>query len=333
MIKQIEINRKVSISNITLGMWGFSGGSWWKSYDRKEIKNVIKQAVACGITSIDTAPIYGFGECERILGELIKEYRLKIAVSTKCGVIYDKKTGTHFFTRDGFDVYKSLSRQSILHSVETSLKNLGIDSIDILYTHFQPEANSQDSIEEVMETLLELKDKGIIKAIGASNVTFSQLNRYMEYGGIDIIQEKYNLLDRKIEGDLLSYIKELELPLQIYSPLEMGVLTGKFSPDYSAAEGSARSSEASFKKHNIIRNNERIVACGFLCKKYKCSMGNLALAWLLKGYDKAILLCGASKAGQVAENVKAGNINLSIGDYRFMDQLFKGSGEGLNEIK
>jgi len=128
---------------------------------------------------------------------------------------------------DGTAVYRDLSAQSIIEDVEDSLRRLGTDHLDVLYTHWQSPDLGLYPLEETVEAMMKLKEQGKIRAIGASNVTADLIRGYCRYGQLDVIQEKYSLLTRRIEKQLLPTCRELGVSVQAYSPLEQGLLTGR----------------------------------------------------------------------------------------------------------
>ena len=188
----------------------------------------IRAAIDGGITLIDTAPRYGFGHSEELVGQAIRGYdREKLVISTKCGLWWKDNEGTLQNSRDGHTVYRNLSKRTIKIEIEDSLRRIGTDYIDTYITHWQSKPPFVTPISETMEALLELKQEGKIKAIGVSNVTPDHIKEYLKYGQVDLVQEKYSLLSRQVEEEILPLCRENHITLQAYSPMELGLLTGK----------------------------------------------------------------------------------------------------------
>lgn len=308
----------LEVSKIALGTWAIGGGSWWGTNDDNESIKTIRTAVDKGINLVDTAPVYGFGHSEEVVGKAIKPVRNQVVLSTKCGLMFDRTVGSYYFSRDGFDVYKNLTKQAIIDSVDQSLKRLGTDYIDILFTHWQSVEPFIVPIEETMEALMALKKAGKIRAIGGSNMSAWHIEEYIRYGELDIIQEKYSLIDRRIEKEILPAAEKYGVTFQAYSPLEQGLLTGKIRKDYVPELGSSRDGKKWYKQENLSKIVDGVDSWLPLCDKYGCTLGNLAIAWVAAQSNNMNVLCGARKLEQIEENALAGNITLETEDVAFM---------------
>ncbi len=308
----------LEVSKIALGTWAIGGGSWWGTNDDNESIKTIRTAVDKGINLVDTAPVYGFGHSEEVVGKAIKPVRNQVVLSTKCGLMFDRTVGSYYFSRDGFDVYKNLTKQAIIDSVDQSLKRLGTDYIDILFTHWQSVEPFIVPIEETMEALMALKKTGKIRAIGGSNMSAWHIEEYIRYGELDIIQEKYSLIDRRIEKEILPAAEKYGVTFQAYSPLEQGLLTGKIRKDYVPELGSSRDGKKWYKQENLSKIVDGVDSWVPLCDKYGCTLGNLAIAWVAAQSNNMNVLCGARKLEQIEENALAGNITLETEDVAFM---------------
>ena len=251
-----------------MGTWAIGGGSWWGDNDDALSVKAILTAVEQGITWVDTAPIYGLYHSEEVVGEALKHLdRDKIILSTKCGLEWRHESPVLHKVVDGVQVYRDLSEKSILEDVEESLKRLGTDHIDVLYTHWQSPDFSIFPLEETVSALMKLKAQGKIRAIGASNMTADLIRGYCQYGELDVIQEKYSLLTRRIEKQLLPTCKELGVSIQAYSPLEQGLLTGKVTMDTTYPEGSTRNSNPCFQPARRAQALKLLAGWQDLCEK------------------------------------------------------------------
>jgi methylglyoxal reductase len=232
-MQNINIGKSgIAVPFLGMGTWAIGGGAWWGDNDDALSVKAIQTAVEQGIQWIDTAPIYGLYHSEEVVGEAMKHIdRDKVVLSTKCGLEWRHETPILHKVVDGVQVYRDLSAKSIIEDVEDSLRRLHTDHLDVLYTHWQSPDFGVYPLEETMEAMMKLKEQGKIRAIGASNVTSDIIRGYCKYGQLDVIQEKYSLLTRRIEKQLLPTCKELGVSVQAYSPLEQGLLTGKVTMD------------------------------------------------------------------------------------------------------
>ncbi len=198
---------EIMASAICLGTWSIGGGSWWGASDDKESIRAIQASIDGGISFIDTAPAYGFGHSEEILGKAIKGIRDKVVISTKCGLWWGGEEGEPFFELEGYDVRRSLQPSTIRRELEASLKRLGTDYIDLYITHWPEVGDSPTPIAETMSCLMDLKKEGKIKAIGASNVSVEEIREYSRHGQLDTIQERYTMLDRHLEPEYVALVE------------------------------------------------------------------------------------------------------------------------------
>jgi len=321
-MKKIKLKSNLEISVMGLGTWAIGGGPAWNlDLDTAVCIDTIHEAIRQGINIIDTAPGYNFGNSEIIVGKALEELiRKDIVVETKCGIIWDGE-GSLFNKVGDRQLYKNLSPESIRKEIEESLKRLQIDYIDIYMTHWQSVEPYFTPIEETVKVLNELKEEGKIKAIGAANITADQIIEYQKYGELDIVQAKYNILDREIEQELLPICKKYNIAVQAYSPLEQGLLTGTIDKNYIPT--GARANKKWFQKGNMENVIDMLDNWKELCEKYNCNIPSLALAWVLAQGDHISLLSGATSPEQVVENVSATKVKLESGDLKFLDKMVK----------
>ena len=305
----------IEVPFLGMGTWAIGGGSWWGDNDDALSVNAIEAAVEQGIRWIDTAPIYGLYHSEQVVGEALRHIdRDKVVLSTKCGLEWRHETPVLHKVVDGTAVYRDLSAQSIIEDVEESLKRLGTDHLDVLYTHWQSPDLDLYPLEETVEAMMKLKEQGKIRAIGASNVTADISRGYCKYGQLDVIQEKYSLLTRRVEKQLLPTCKELGVSIQAYSPLEQGLLTGKVTMDTTYPEGSTRNSNPSFQPARRAQALDMLAKWGDLTEKYDCSLAQLVIALTARMIPGLHVLCGARTPQQVMDNAGALNIKLDGAD-------------------
>lgn len=310
----------IDISRMGLGTWAIGGGpAWGGDNDLQECINTIRECPKLGVNLIDTAPGYNFGNSEKIVGKALAGMnRHDVVLITKCGIVWTRK-GSLFNKVGDTQLYKNLSKESIREEVELSLERLGTNYIDVYMTHWQSVEPFFTPISETMEVLNELKAEGKIRAIGAANVSPEQIKEYLKYGELNIVQGKYSILDRKIENDLLPICKENGITLQAYSPLEQGLLSGSMGRDYVPV--GAQIGKKWFEHDNMIKAIGMMEAWQDLCKKYDCTVANLAMAWILAQGDFINLLSGATTTEQIEQNVQSAEIELSMEDVQLMREM------------
>ena len=288
-------NLDLEITRVTLGTWAIGGWQWGGTDEQESIDTILK-ALNMGITTIDTAPIYGFGKSEELVGKAVKEFgnREDIQIATKLGLEWDEDE----------NVWRNSSRERILKEFEDSLRRLQTDYIDIYQIHWP---DLETDFKETAATMLQLLDSGKIKAIGVSNYNPEQMDEFRKYAPIHVCQPPYNLFERGIENDVLPYCKENNISLLTYGALCRGLLTGKMDEDWEFKKGDLRRNAdpkfqgETFKKHLEAVNKLDKYATEELDQK----VINLAVRWILdKGVDSAIW--GARKPEQVTFDEVAG---------------------------
>ena len=314
----------IDISRIGLGTWSIGGGSaWGGDHELQVVLDTIRQSPKLGVNLIDTAPGYNFGNSEKILGDALKEMNREDAIIiTKCGVTWDQEMkGDLFNVVNGIQLYKNLNSDSVKKEIEESIERLGTDYIDVYMTHWQATEGTEYyvPIEKTMEVLNDLKAQGKIRAIGAANVDIKQIEEYLKWGQLDIVQVKYSILDRAIEKDIIPCCRENDVTIQVYSPLEMGLLSGKLPRDYKPV--GAQIPKKWFQPENMQEAMDMMEKWKPLCKKYDCTIANLALAWILAQGDFLNILSGATTVEEIKENVKSAELDLDKEDVQMMREM------------
>lgn len=190
----------------------------------------------------------------------------------------------------------------------------------MIQTHWQ---DPTSKISETMGTLLDLKAEGKVRAIGVSNVQVEELKQYETLGDVDVIQERYSLLDRQIETNgLLEHARERGISLLPYSPMCRGLLTGKMPPERKFNPGDRRQYEDRFSPENRAKVNAKLAKLAPLAEKHSLSIAQLVLAWTFSKYEKTHVLCGARNPEQVLENVKAGDVSLNAEEILAIEEIF-----------
>lgn len=311
---------------MAMGTWAIGGGTAWGENDDKLSVRTIDEAIDCGITWFDTAPVYNLGHSEEVVGKALKGKRHNVLISTKCGLEWDYETPVFHKVMEGRNVYRDLSAKGIRKNLEDSLRRLQTDYIDIYYTHWQTPDFALYPLEETVGVLTELKKEGKIRAIGASNVTEDIIKGYCSLGQLDVIQEKYSILESHIRSELAQVCEENKVSIQAYSPLEQGLLTGKVKADVKLAKGDVRNRNRFFSPENLPKVMRLLEYWKPLCLKYNCTMSNLVIACTAKTIDGLHVLCGARKPEQIRDNSGALLLTLEQSDIDRMLEDVKNEG-------
>jgi methylglyoxal reductase len=301
-------------SVIGLGTWVLGGGPLWgqETNDNESIQ-AIHAALDAGINLIDTAPAYGWGRSEEVLGKAIRGRRDAVVLATKCGMWWDDERGSFFTELAGKKVWRSLRPDTILIEIERSLRRLGTDCIDLYQTHWPAMPPDQTPIADTMATLLKLKDQGKIRAIGVCNVSPAELKEHLAHGPVASDQFRYSMLSREPEKDILPLCAQRRVATLTYMSLEQGLLTGKVGMDRVFAQTEFRSNEA-WNPWYLPANRRRVLdlLAGWqdLTNAHRCTPAQLVIAWTLAQHGVTHVLCGARNVKQVQENGRAADIAL-----------------------
>lgn len=313
---------------VTFGAWAV-GGLFWGGSDDRHAVDAMRAAIDSGIDAIDTAPIYGRGHSEMLVGKAIQGRRDKVKVLTKCGLRWDSQDGEYFFSLDAPDggkvtTYKNVKPDSIQYECEQSLKRLGIDTIDLYQVHWP---SSSAPAEDTVLALTRLQEQGKVRYIGVSNYNTAQLQESMSYGPIVSNQIKYSLLERGIESDPLPYCQQDGIGVLCYSPMAMGLLTGKVTMDRKFPETDVRSTHKWFQPANRQRVLNALEQIQLIADGHGATLGQIAVAWVLAQPGITTALVGARTADQVIENAAAGRIKLKPAEVARMREAFEAVGE------
>lgn len=317
----------IEASAVAFGAWAI-GGWMWGGADDDDAVRAIHAALDAGINFVDTAPVYGFGRSEEVVGRVLRDRRDEVVLATKCGLIWHEARGEFNFTSgedsihdgDSISVYRCLAPDTIRYEVEQSLRRLGTDRIDLLQTHWQEPTTP---IEDTMAALLDLKQEGKIRAIGCSNATTKQMDEYAAVGPLDSDQERFSMLDRRAEAENLRYCEKNGLAFLAYSPIEQGLLTGKVGPDRVFAEGDHRKDSKRFSVENRRRVQALLAPFHDIAEGHNATLAQVAIAWTISQPGCSHALVGARTPQQARENAAAGNIALSEAELKTMDEAVR----------
>ncbi|MGF1694132.1 aldo/keto reductase [Vibrio kyushuensis] len=315
-MKKREIGKSgIEASVIGLGTWAM-GGWMWGGTDEKAAIEAIHASLDNGVSLIDTAPAYGLGVSEEIVGKAIKGKRDQVVLATKCGLVWHTNKGNHFFDENGKPVHRYLGADAIQHEVEQSLKRLQTDYLDLYITHWQ---DPTTPVEETMEALLSLKKAGKIRAIGISNANQAELAKYQSCGVVDAVQEKYNLIDRQLEQTLLPTTIQTNVACLSYSSLAMGLLSGKVTPERVFTGDDQRITDPMFTIENRRWVQKFCQSIEPIARQKNISVAQLVIAATLQQPGITYALCGARNPQQAIENAAAGSVELSLEEVKFID--------------
>jgi aryl-alcohol dehydrogenase-like predicted oxidoreductase len=274
-------------SRIGLGTWAIGGWMWGGSDDAESIRT-IHAAIDRGITLIDTAPVYGFGHSEEVVGRALAQggRRAKAVIATK--VALDWKDGKPF---------RNASRGRILKEVDDSLRRLQTDVIDIYQVHW-PDPNVP--IEETAGALKDVMEAGKIRAIGVSNFSPAQMDKFRAVAPLHTNQPPYNLFEREIEKDVLAYCQKNNIMTLAYGALCRGLLAGKMSETSKFTGDDLRRNDPKFQQPRFRQYLDAVAALdGFAATRYGKSVVHLAVRWILDKQGAGFALWGARRPDQL----------------------------------
>ncbi len=317
---------ELELSTVTFGAWA-AGGWMWGGTERGDAVKAILASYEAGVTSIDTAPVYGQGTSEEIVGEALKELpRDKVQVLTKYGLRWDVKKGEYYFQSknnqgETIDLYKYSGKESVIEECENSLRRLGTDYIDLLQIHW---ADPTTPIQETMEAVGKLIKDGKVRYAGVCNYDVSQLEEATKYVDIVSDQVPYSMLKRDVEKELVPHVIANNQSILAYSPLERGILTGKIKPGYQFGEGDHRAGLPYYKDENIRRTNAFLEKLKPLAEEKNATLAQLVIRWTVEQPGITIALVGARNADQAIQNARAMDLKLSEDEIGFItDELNK----------
>lgn len=304
---------ELKVSAITFGAWAI-GGWQWGGTDMNASISAIHAGLDQGMTSIDTAPVYGMGLSEKIVGEALKgKQRDKIQLFTKFGLRWDTDKGElHMQDTDEEGrprkIYKYAGKDGIIHECEQSLKRLGTDYIDLYQIHW-PDPTTP--ISETMEALSLLKEQGKIREAAVCNYSAAQMEEAEKYINLVSNQVPYSMLLRNIEKELVPYCIKHKKGILAYSSMQRGILTGKFKPDHQFKGDDHRPGTKFYTPENIKRTDAFLEKIKPIADDHKVSLSQLVLRWTIDQPGITVALAGARNPAQAIQNAKAAGIKLS----------------------
>jgi len=292
----------IQLSAIIMGTWQ-TGKSMWAGIDDAQSEKAIQAAMDAGITTFDTAEVYGNGHSERVLGKAIGKRRDQVTLLSK--------------------VFSNhLAYDQVITACNRSLKNLGTDYLDLYQIHWPPGSFGAKPVpmQETMKALTDLKDQGKIRAIGVSNFSFDQLKDICALGPVESLQPPYSLFWRHVETDTLAWCQSNQVTVLAYSPMAQGLLTGKFGPDHRFQKGDHRSTNRLFQSDIYPLALKALDELRPMAEEKGITLAQLALAWMI-ARPGICAIAGARNADQSVGNAKAATVHLSEADLKAMDRI------------
>ncbi|GEO04747.1 aldo/keto reductase [Adhaeribacter aerolatus] len=304
---------EVMVTPMAFGAWAIGGWMWGGAEENAAIR-AIKAAFDAGITTIDTAPVYGFGKSEELVGRTMTGVpRDQYQILTKFGMNWETEQGEYFFDsvdNDGkpFRMFKWASKEKVMQECETSLRLLKTDYIDLYQIHW-PDATTP--VSETFEAVQRLIEQGKVRAAGVCNYNTALVAEALDTIQLASNQVPYSMVNRGIEKDVIPQALEKGLSIIPYSPLQRGLLTGKIKPGHKFNEGDTREGNLFYTDENIRRTLSLLEEIKPIADDHGVTLAQLAINWTLNRPGVACVLVGARDEHQVADNAKALAFTLS----------------------
>jgi len=312
----------IKVSELAFGAWAI-GGWLWGGTDSKDAIKAIETAVDHGMTTIDTAAVYGFGLSEELVGKAIKGKRAKVQILTKFGLTWNEEKGEFFFASQdnaGKDVniYRYSSKEKVISDCDQSLKRLGTDYIDLYQIHW---ADPTTPVSETMEALEILVKKGKIRASAVCNYSLELMTEAEKTFTIASNQVPYSMVNRGIEKDIVPYCIGKNIGILAYSPLQRGLLTGKIKQGHKFNDGDTRPTTIYYIEPNLSRILQLTDNLKEIADELKITLSQLVLNWTIQQPGITCALVGARNAAQVLDNVKAVDFRLTNEEISRINEL------------
>jgi aryl-alcohol dehydrogenase-like predicted oxidoreductase len=302
----------LELTTVGLGTWAM-GGPWqfgWGPQDDGEAIAAILAALEAGINWIDTAPAYGLGHAEELVARALEQARERPVIATKCGILWNEKK----------EKLTCLKRQSIRDECHASLERLGVETIDLYQMHWP---DPDEDVEEAWEEMARLHEEGKARFIGVSNFSVEQIKRAQKIHAVASLQPPYSMLHREVEDELLGYCAENNIGVVAYSPMQRGLLTGKFSAERlaSLAPDDHRKRHRDFQEPQFSATMELVEGLKKIAEGNGKSCAQLAISWVLRRPEVTAAIAGARRPGQIIETAPAADWNLGEDDIEQIEHL------------
>lgn len=321
----------MSITRVGFGAWAIGGPDWavgWGAQDDRLSVAAIRHAVERGINWIDTAAVYGLGHSEEVVREALTEIPAdrRPFVFTKCGLIWDETDRKAVPQKIG-------APDSIRREVEASLKRLGVERIDLYQMHWP--ATDGTPVETYWQALLDLKREGKIRAAGLSNHSAAQLEAAEALGHVDTLQPPFSAIRRDVAAAELPWCDAHQTGVIVYSPMQSGLLTGRFTAERAAAlpADDWRSRHPEYQGDKLTANLKLAAALEPVAARHGTSVAAVAVAWTLAWPGVSGAIVGARSPAQVDGWLDAASLELTAGDMAEIAEAITASGAGTGPVR
>jgi aryl-alcohol dehydrogenase-like predicted oxidoreductase len=294
------------ITRVGMGAWAIGGAGWWHAWgaqDDEESIATLRRGFELGINWVDTAPIYGLGHSEEVVGRALEGLAERPYVFTKASLL------------DGGDnsVRHSLKRDSLLREIEASLTRLRVDVIDLYQVHWP---DPDEDVEEGWSTFAEIKQQGLVRHIGVSNFDVAQLRRAQAIAPVETLQPPYSLLERDVEDEVLPFAQSEGIGVVVYSPMASGLLTGSMTAERIASmpDDDWRKHDPRFQEPQLSDHVALVARLAQVAERHDTTAGAIAVAWTLRHPAVHGSIVGFRRPEQVQTLALAGNVELNDDD-------------------
>ncbi len=305
------------ITRIGLGAWAMGGGGWyggWGPQDDRDSIATIHRALDLGVNWIDTAPYYGRGHSEEIVGRALTGRRDKVILATKCGMIWNQARGK-------FD--RRLTAVSIRREVELSLRRLNTDYIDLYQIHMPTDSEQENA--EGWNTIAALSQEGKVRWGGVSNMSLAQHRFLHSLHPIASSQPSYNMVMRADEADLFPYCAAQNIGVIVARPVLGGLLTGAFTREIAASlpDDDWRQNRSWFQDPELGASLALVEGLRPMAERHAGTVAQLAIAWILRRPEVTSVIVGARQPAEIVEDIGACDWQLSGQELAEIDQLIR----------
>jgi len=298
---------EIHITALGLGTNYVGGHNLYNDVDEDEGVRLVQCAIDNGITSIDTADVYGTGRCEELVGKAIEGRRDKIMLATKGAILFgDNGSGI------------SNDPKYLRNALQASLKRLNVDYVDLYYIHRH---DGKTPVEDSVGELARFKEEGLIRAIGVSNFEMPEFEAAVQAGQVDALQSQYNLLQRGVEAQILPYCAQNSVSFVPWGPLAYGLLGGRYARDFKLPEGDWRARSGAFDETVYAKNLDIVDGLKSIAEAKAVPVAHVALQWLLSRPAVTSVICGAKQSSQVKQNIACDALSLSAEELASIDAL------------
>jgi len=314
----------LKLTTVGLGTWAM-GGPWqfgWGPQNDNEAIAAISAALDEGINWIDTAPVYGLGHSEELIAKALKQTRQKPLIATKCGLLWNEKK----------EKVGCLKRKSIRQECHASLKRLRVEVIDLYQMHWP---DPQEDIEQAWEEMAKLAEQDKVRYLGVSNFNIEQIKRLQKIYPVASLQPPYSMLHREAEDELLGFCARNNIGVLAYSPMQRGLLTGKFSHERLASLplDDHRRWNPDFQEPQFTATLELVEQLKEIAQRNGRTLAQLAISWVLRQPEVTAAIVGARRPQQIAETAPASDWNLSQEDIEQIEQLLTERQAKINTVQ